>query len=127
MIAAAELVPMGAGLWLWQAYDPVVKSDLFSTAAKSGAHLFLIDPIPLAPGPRAELRAQGEVTGVLVTNSNHPRAAADFARQLGATIFAAEPVVGQFEDAKTQSIAGKEIMAGVAAIPLAGAATGEMA
>ena len=127
MIAAADLVSLGDGLWLWQAYDPAVKSDLFSSAAKSGGHLLLIDPIPLAPGPRAELMAQGEVAGVLVTNSNHPRAAADFARQLGATIFAAEPVVGELGDAKTQPIAGGEIMAGVVAIPLAGAAVGEMA
>ena len=127
MIEAADLISLGDLLWLWQAYDPAVKADLSSSAAQSGGRLFLIDPIPLAPAPLAELTAHGSVAGVLVTSSNHPRAAAAFAQQLGATIFAAEPVSHQFGDAKTQSIAGGEIMPGVAAIPIEGAASGEMA
>lgn len=127
MIEAADLVSLGGLLWLWQAYDPAVKADLSSSAAQCGGRLFLIDPIPLAPPPLAELTAHGTVGGVLVTNSNHPRAAAAFARQLGATIFAAEPVIHEFADAKTQPIAGGEIMPGLAAIPIEGAASGEMA
>ena len=122
-----DLSALGNALWLWQAYDPAVKSDLFSSAAKVGGRLFLVDPIPLAVAPLAELMVQGEVAGVLVTNANHPRAAAAFARELGVTIFAAQPAIGEFADAKTQPIAGGEIMPGVAAIPLEGAAPGEMA
>ena len=127
MIEATDLVSLGDLLWLWQAYDPAVKADLSSSAAKSGGHLFLVDPIPLAPAPLAELTAHGTVAGVLVTNSNHPRAAVAFARQLDTTIFAAEPVTGEVGGAKAQPVAGGEIMPGVAAIPIEGAASGEMA
>lgn len=127
MIEAADLISLGDLLWLWQAYDPAVKADLSSSAAKSGGRLFLIDPIPLAPAPLAELTAHGTVAGVLVTNSNHPRAAVAFARQLGATIFAAEPVRHEFGSAQAQPFAGGEIMPGLAAIPIEGAASGEMA
>ena len=127
MIEAVDLVSLGNLLWLWQAYDPAVKADLSSSAAKSEGRLFLIDPIPLAPAPLAELSANGTVAGVLVTNSNHPRAAVAFARRLRTTIFAAEPVTGEFEGAQAQPFAGGEIMPGVAAIPIEGAASGEMA
>jgi len=127
MIKSADLSPLTDCLWLWQAFDPAVKSDLFASAVKTAQGLFLIDPIPLAPAPLAELKTHGPLAGVLVTNANHPRAAAAFARQSGATIFAAEPVIGALGRGKTQAIAGGEISPGVAAIPLAGAAVGEMA
>jgi hypothetical protein len=127
MIAAPDLAALNDRLWLWQAYDPAVKSDLFASAVKTAERLFLIDPILLAPAPFAELMGHGHVAGILVTNANHARAAAAFARQLGATIFAAEPVIGELGGGKTQSIAGGELTPGVIAIPLAGAAAGEMA
>ncbi len=127
MIEAADLLCLSDALWLWQAYDPAVKSDLFSSAAKWGDRLFLIDPIPLAAAALAELKRCGSVAGVLVTNSNHPRAAAAFARRFDATVFAAEPVMREFGDGKTQSIAGGEIVPGLVAIPIEGAASGEMA
>lgn len=126
MIEAADLFSLGGSLWLWQGYDPAVKAYLSSSAVLNGGRLFLIDPIPLAPPPLAELTAHGTVGGMFVTNSNHPRATAVFARQLDATIFAAESVIHEFGDAKTQPIAGGEIMPGVAAIPIEGAAPGEM-
>jgi hypothetical protein len=46
---------------------------------------------------------------------------------LDAAIFAAEPVMGEFRDEKVQPFAGGEIMPGVTAIPIEGAALGEMA
>jgi len=127
MIEAADLSALTDRLWLWQAYDPAVKSDLFASAVKTAEGLFFIDPIPLASAPLAELTAHGHVAGVLVTNANHPRAAVAFAREAGATIFAAEPIIGELGGGKTESITGGEIIPGVAAIPLAGAAAGETA
>jgi Metallo-beta-lactamase superfamily len=128
MIEAAELQHLSQFLWLWQAYDPAVKSELFSSAAQIGDRLFLIDPIPLAAAALAEMTAAGSVSGVLVTNANHPRAAAAFARQFDAPIFATEPVLSEFGATNTVAIAdGAQIAPGVAAIGLAGAAPGEVA
>ena len=127
MIEATDLSTLSDFLWLWQAYDPAVKSDLFASAVKNVAGLFLIDPIPLAPAPLAELMAHGQVAGVLVTNSNHSRAAAAFAGRSGATVFAAGPVSAELGEGKIQVIAGGEITTGVTGIPLEGAAPGEIA
>ena len=127
MTEADDLLSLSDLLWLWQAYDASVKADLFATAAKSRGRLFLIDPIPLAQARLAELMTHGSAAGILVTNSNHPRAAALFARQLGTTIFAAEVVTHEFTGLNSQSVLGGEIVPGLAAIPIEGAAPGEMA
>jgi hypothetical protein len=128
MIAAPDLSRLTDSLWLWQAYDPAVKSDLFSSAAQIGDRLLVIDPIPLTTPALEELTLNGGVAGVLVTNLNHPRAATAFARQFDAPIFAAEPVIGEFGGARTVVLAaGQRIAPGVAAIAIAGAAAGEMA
>jgi hypothetical protein len=128
MIAAADLCRLSDFLWLWQVYDPSVKSDLFSSVAKIGDRLLLIDPIPLAEPALEELTQNGPVSGVLVTNLNHPRATAAFARRFEVPIFAAEPVIGEFGAARTVALAAGEVIApGVVAIAIAGAAAGEMA
>ena len=109
-------------------YDPTVKSDLFSTAIKTDARLFLIDPIPLTAPCLEELAVPIGTTSVLVTNLNHPRAAAAFARQFEAPIFAAASVVGEFSAANATTIADSEkIGSRGSAIAIDGAATGETA
>lgn len=126
MPVASEFVPLSASLALWQAYDPAVKSDLYATAVEMPAGIFLIDPIPLQPSAAEELIASRQVAGILVTNSNHSRAAADFARRLKAPIFAAPGVATEFEGARSVADAD-EISPGVSAIALPGAAPGEVA
>jgi len=126
MIEAADLITLGEGVWLWQAYDPAMKADLSSTAVRSRDRLFLIDPMPLAPAALTELRAHGAVDGVLITNSNHPRAAVAFANQLNAAIFGAEQSINEIRSKRARTCAGGEIVPGLTAIPIEGAAPGEM-
>ena len=128
MPPASDLLRLSDSLWLWQMYDPAVKSDLFSTAIKTEARLFLIDPIPLANHCLEELAVPMGATSVLVTNLNHPRAAAAFARQFKAPIFAAASVVGELSAATATTIAdGEKIGSEGSAITIDGAATGETA
>jgi metallo-beta-lactamase superfamily protein len=128
MPVASDLLRLSSSLWLWQAYDPAVKSDLFSTAIKTTAGLFFIDPIPLASSCLEELTGRADVAGVLVTNWNHPRATEAFARQFDAPIFAGVSVLDQFEAGAATSIAdGAKIGPGISAIAIVGAASGETA
>jgi Metallo-beta-lactamase superfamily len=128
MPPASDLLRLSGSLWLWQMYDPAVKSDLFSTAIKTDARLFLIDAIPLAPPCLEELAVPIGATSVLVTNLNHLRAAAAFARQFEAPIFAAASVVGEFSGIDATTIAdGEKIGSRGSAIAIDGAATGETA
>ncbi|HEY1582115.1 MAG TPA: hypothetical protein VGF73_03330 [Chthoniobacterales bacterium] len=126
MPKASELLQPAKSVWLWQAYDPAVRSDLFSTAVKTSAGLFLIDPIPLAAGQLKELAAMGSVAGIFITNLNHCRAAADFARRFEVTIFAAESVSREFQRENIGTNSDCDSLGrGITAIAIEGAATGE--
>lgn len=128
MPRASELLRLSDSVSLWQVYDPTVKSDLFSSAIKTDAGVFLIDPIPLTRSCLEELNAPAGFAAVLVTNGNHRRAATEFARQLGVPIFAAGSVVVDWAAESARSIGdGGEISPGVAAIAIEGAANGETA
>ena len=96
MAIACELVQIAPSLLIWQTYDPALKADLFSTAITTRNGSFLVDPIPLADAALAQLLNAGSVSGVIVTNSNHLRASADFAARFSVPIFArAETFPGQ--------------------------------
>lgn len=125
------------GAWalaLWQAYDPACKVHLHATAvAVAGRGLFFVDPIPLRTEAMDELLKETAGTspvGVLVTNGNHARAAAAFARRFGvllATTDAAAREAG-LTVGETVPEAGGAVFGGAfEAVPLTGAAVGEAA
>jgi hypothetical protein len=126
MVEAADLISLGNGAWLWQAYDPVMKTDLSSSAVKIHNHLFLVDPISLAPDALAELKTLGPVNAILVSNSNHARAAEALAQQFTATIFAPDSSRKEFPGTNIRACVGGQIVPGLKAIPIEGAALGEM-
>jgi hypothetical protein len=88
MTAATDLDKIAADLFIWQAYDQAAKSDLFSSAIVTRNRIFVIDPIPLRKAPFAQLREQGVIAGVVITNTNHLRASGQFAEELSVPIFA---------------------------------------
>jgi glyoxylase-like metal-dependent hydrolase (beta-lactamase superfamily II) len=87
MTPAHDLESTGPGLFIWHAYDPTVKTDLFSTVIVTRSGLVLVDPIPLDDQSLTDLRRFGAVFGIVVTNENHPRAAADYSEMFDAPIF----------------------------------------
>ena len=126
MAIACELVQVAPSLLIWQTYDPALKADLFSSAITTRNGSFLVDPIPLAHAALAQLFNAGSVSGVIVTNSNHLRASADFADRFSVPIFAhAETFPGQaFPGTKVGD--GGKICDELAVIGIEGAAAGEI-
>jgi hypothetical protein len=128
MSLTQEVDQVAPGAFIWQVYDKSVKADLFSTGLETTTGTYLIDPIPLAAGPLAELQAQRKISGIFVTNVNHIRAAIEFA-----TLFA----VPMFVNAKLYGTAGfpdatavqdrKMFSEGLTGIALEGGPLGEMA
>jgi glyoxylase-like metal-dependent hydrolase (beta-lactamase superfamily II) len=111
MPCAPEIEPVAPGIFIWRFYDPAVKAELFSTGLQTPSGIFLFDPIPLAPEALAELRSSGNVAGLIVTNENHERAAAQFAADFATPIY---------RD-------GALPEAGLTVIPVPGAPAGEIA
>lgn len=117
---ALELEPVAPGLFLWRCHDSAIKTDLFSTGLQTESGMFLIDPVSLAPGALTHL---DRVAGVIVTNENHLRASAQFAERFRVPVYA-----GSTASTETTLIDLKNPFApGLTAIPLEGAATGEIA
>ncbi len=128
MPQASEITRLAPFLALWQAYDPAVKSDLFATAVQSEGGLFLVDPIPLAPAALEELTGPNGVAGILLTSSNHLRAADALAEQFNAPVFSAPLVAAKCAAGRARPVAdGEELSPGLSAIAIAGAAPGETA
>jgi Metallo-beta-lactamase superfamily len=128
MPRAQEVDEVSPGIFVWQAYDSKSKADLFSTALTTHAGIYIVDPIPLASDGLRTLRAQPEAVGIFVTNVNHARAAAEFARALSLPILAHGELCGTPDFPHTTAVQdGEEFCRGLTAVALDGGPAGEMA
>lgn len=128
MHAASDLTRLSPSLLLWQAYDPAVKADLFSTALVTANGIYLIDPIPLDRDPLNELIHLGPIRGIIVTNANHWRAAPEFGAKFSVPIVAKTESLPAKSDVDFHEIGdGAKIDQELSAIAIDGAAPGEIA
>jgi hypothetical protein len=128
MPAASELTQVAPSLFLWQAYDPVVKADLFSSAVATADGIYLVDPISLDPDPLAKLLDLGRVRGVIVANANHWRAAPEFSVRLSIPVLARKESVPVNGDVDFREINdGETVNTELCAIAIDGAVLGEIA
>ncbi len=128
MRPAPDLQLVTPHLAFWRTYDPASKSELFSTAViDRAARILVVDPCPIAPEVRTELLRLGTVQAIAVTNSNHWRAAAQFSTDFNATIFAASHPESDIAGGIKPASGLEERFDGLTAIPIDGAAPGEIA
>jgi glyoxylase-like metal-dependent hydrolase (beta-lactamase superfamily II) len=128
MAPAPEFERVTADTIIWHAYDPSVKADLFSTAISTSQGTFVVDPIPLAQPALRNLRQLCQLAGVVLTNSNHRRAAAQFAEYFSTPLFAHCDSFPDESPAEFNELAdGDQLSDGLRVIELRGAAPGEIA
>jgi len=114
-------------LCVWYGYDPAVKADLYSTCLVTSDGAYLVDPIPLKSEALDELVSYSRVVGIIVTNSNHRRASAQFARQFLVPIFAYRETSLDKMPGESRKVAdGDEICDGLRVIGIEGAVAGEI-
>ncbi len=112
---------------VWHGYDPAVKADLYSTCLLTATGAYVVDPIPLGNQAFNELIGFARVAGIVVTNSNHHRASAQFAEQFSAPVFARGETFPDKTSSEFRRIAdGDEICDGLRVIGIEGAASGEI-
>lgn len=120
--------PLSPGLWVWQIYDPTVKSDLFSSALLAESGLYIIDPVPLAEEHLAELLTYGPVGGVIVTNENHQRSACAYAERFSVPIFARSGILADPKPVRLPELtAGTGLPVDLDIVEIDGAVAGEIA
>lgn len=123
MSHALEIESVAPGAFLWRYYDRAIKADLFSTGFEADERIFLIDPIALASDALKDLK---DIAGVVVTNENHVRLAAQFADRFRVPIYAEATVAARITGATPIDVAGP-FAPTLTAVPLEGAAIGEIA
>ena len=130
MKPASDYADLGGGLACWEAYDPANKVDLYGSAVRVGRRLFFIDPIPLEADALDTLTEDAVPAGIVLTNANHARAAALFRRQFELPVWMSEGAsaeVGLTADELIPAGGGSVFDGVLEALPLPGAAAGEIA
>jgi hypothetical protein len=127
MPIAPEIEPVSPGISIWRCYDRSVKADLFSTALETTSGTYLIDPIPLAPEAVASLAGQVKVAGIIVTNENHERAAAQFSEKFAVPIYLSAASIGATQLPSAAPVQDKRFPAALTAVEIEGGPAGEIA
>jgi hypothetical protein len=128
MRAASDFDSITPDIAIWHVYDSAVKAELYSTCLTTPDSSYLVDPIPLRSEALGELIGSSRVAGIIVTNSNHHRDCAEFAKQFSVPVFAhGETFSHKPSCAFRKVMDGDEICSGLRAIRIQGAAAGEIA
>ena len=128
MAVADSLQHVVDDVWIWHAFDPRVKTELFSTVIRAAHGWVVLDPIDLTESAWGTLTRLGPVAAIVLTNGNHCRASVRFRQRLGAGIFAHPDAVGELEcpvDATLRE--GNRVGGSLEWIELRGAGPGEVA
>jgi glyoxylase-like metal-dependent hydrolase (beta-lactamase superfamily II) len=127
MQAASDFDRVTSDIAIWQGYDPGVKAELYSTCLATPDGMYLVDPIPLQKPAVQRLIGSAPVAGIIVTNSNHCRAAAAFAQQFSASILAHIGVYPNNQPRQLKQVVdGEEVCDGLRVISIDGAVPGEI-
>jgi len=128
MPVAQEVQTVAPGIFVWQVYDPRVKADMFSTALETSSGIYLIDPVPLHHKSLSTLLSGREAAGIVVTNENHRRAAADFAGTSSVPVYLHETLLTTSDLPGMKGLQDKTLFSpGLTAIAIGGAPPGEIA
>ena len=128
MPLAEEIDQVAPGVSVWQAYDPAVKADLFSAALETPAGTYLVDPIGLQVDAANTLESRHKVSGIVVTNENHGRAALQFGEKFSVPIYLHASLGNAFAFPRVIELQDTGAVApGLTAIAIDGAPAGEIA
>ena len=127
MRPASDFDRIASNIAIWHAYDSAVKAELYSVCLTTAIRTYLIDPIFLEREAFKEMIGSRRIAGIVVTNSNHHRAAVQFTQQLSVPIFAHAHTFPSDQPSLLTTIAdGEEICDQLRVIAVDGAALGEI-
>jgi hypothetical protein len=128
MSRADEFHKLRPDLFVWQAYEKAVKTDLTCCACRTEKGLVFIDPIPLQMDAEAELLAIAPPRAILLTSGNHERAAEDYRKRFSIPIYAHADAAAEFSFSPDHTVAdGDTVCDEFTALTIPGAAAGEIA
>src|ERR1700677_3929866 len=125
---ADDFQALSDSLYHWAVYEPAVKCEIGCTALKLAAGWAIIDPVPLADDAWAQLLALAPLRAILLTNGNHVREAGTLRTRYQVPIVTAPDTRRAVTELKPDiSLLPHELLYGIQAISIPGAAEGETA
>jgi len=116
-------------LFGWSELDPTRNLDFHGLAWARPGGTVLVDPMPMTEHDLDHLQTLGRVDLIVVTNSDHVRAAPDLAEKLSAKLVGPAGEIGNFPIACDRWLNdGEQVVEGLQALALVGSKTpGELA
>lgn len=96
----------------WTVRDPIIRTDLTSTALLTLEGWWLIDPVPITDHVLDRLLGNQPLLGILLTNENHERASNQIAQKRTVPIHAHEVTLGRLEVNPTHFFRDGDILKG---------------
>ncbi len=116
------------GVRIWNVYEESVKTDLYGTAVRAEEGWVFVDPVDLAAEAMNFFKKRGPVTAIVLTNSNHWRAASLFREWFSAPVFVHPEAVGELLETPDGVLApGRMVGGSLSVVELPGAGPGEIA
>lgn len=130
MSTANEFQQISPDIFFWEVYEPQVKADLSCVAVRSAEGLVFVDPIRLAGGALFDITEAYPPTAIVLTNGNHQRASAWYARKFGIPVLAHPAALPELEpDLEVQGTLREGALVGgdLRVLEVTGAGAGEIA
>ena len=123
-LLSPEIDRLSPNVTIWHRYDTEAKAELYSTLFTTKNGTLMIDPIRDLPPSLGSAIEACTPAAIVVTNSNHHRAAASYSEEFALPIYAA--LEAEVPSARVFD-GGEKVLSNVTVVSLEGAAPGEIA
>lgn len=128
MAKAACTVEVLDGVRIWHFYEEAIRAEMYGTAVLADDGWVLIDPVELVPEAMNFFKKRGPVAAVVLTNSNHWRAASQFREWFSAPVLVHPEAVGELPETPDGVLTSSRLVGGsLRVVELPGAGPGEVA
>ncbi|GKS57785.1 hypothetical protein YTPLAS18_13120 [Nitrospira sp.] len=106
------LKPILPNIWEWSWFSEEKQLNFNGHLLTVGEHRILVDPPPLLPDEKTQVKRIGTIDYIVLTNRDHVREAADNQREFGCHLYVPELDAAQMEVKATRTYKDGELLPG---------------
>ena len=106
------LKPVLPGIWQWSWFSEEKKLDFNGLYLSIGEHRVLVDPPPLSAEDKTQIRRDGRLDYIVITNRDHVREAQACREEFGCQVYVPDADAGQMEIKADKTYKDGELLPG---------------